>query len=128
MSDKKQKFSFRYQLKTFRFAFQGIGSFFTHEHKALIHTVAAITVVGAALTLKLSLTEWALITFAITLVLVTEIINSAIESVVDLVSSEQHPLAGRAKDLAAGAVLLSSLGAVAIGLFVFLPKIIAYVI
>ena len=81
----------------------------------LFHLVAAILVMVAALVLDLTLQEFALLALAITLVLFAELVNTAIEVVVDLVSPEYHPLAQRAKDVAAGAVLLASVGALVLG-------------
>jgi diacylglycerol kinase (ATP) len=81
----------------------------------LFHLVAAILVLVGAEVLHLSLQEFALLALAITLVLFAELVNTAIEVLVDLVSPEFHPLAQRAKDVAAGAVLLASVGAMILG-------------
>jgi len=81
----------------------------------LFHLVAAVLVLVGALVLRLSLNEFALLALAITLVLFAELVNTAIEVVVDLVSPDFHPLAQRAKDVAAGAVLLASVGATILG-------------
>jgi diacylglycerol kinase (ATP) len=81
----------------------------------LFHLVAAILVLVGALLLRLTLHEFALLALAITLVLFAELVNTAIEVVVDLVSPDFHPLAQRAKDVAAGAVLLASVGATVLG-------------
>jgi len=86
----------------------------TQRHM-LFHLVAAIMVMVMALLLRLTLHEFALLALAITLVLFAELVNTAIEVVVDLVSPEFHPLAQRAKDVAAGAVLLASVGAIVLG-------------
>lgn len=86
----------------------------TQRHM-LCHLVAAIFVLIGALVLHLSLHEFALLALAITLVLFAELVNTAIEVVVDLVSPDFHPLAQRAKDVAAGAVLLASAGALILG-------------
>ncbi len=86
----------------------------TQRHM-LFHLVAAILVLVSALVLRLSLHEFALLALAITLVLFAELVNTAIEVVVDLVSPDFHPLAQRAKDVAAGAVLLASVGAMVLG-------------
>ena len=86
----------------------------TQRHM-LFHLVAAILVLVGALVLRLSLYEFALLALAITLVLFAELVNTAIEVTVDLVSPESHPLARRAKDVAAGAVLLASVGALVLG-------------
>lgn len=81
------------------------------------HCLAAIAVVVVALFFRISATEFILLGFAVTLVLFAELINTAVEVVVDLVSPEFHPLAKRAKDVAAGAVLVASIGAIVMGYF-----------
>lgn len=86
----------------------------TQRHM-LFHLVAAILVLVIALLLRLTLHEFALLALAITLVLFAELVNTAVEVIVDLVSPEFHPLAQRAKDVAAGAVLIASVGAVVLG-------------
>ena len=86
----------------------------TQRHM-LLHLVVAIVVLVGSLVLHLTLYEFALLALAITLVLFAELVNTAIEVVVDLVSPEFHPLAQRAKDVAAGAVLLASVGATVLG-------------
>lgn len=86
----------------------------TQRHM-LFHLVAAILVLVAALALRLTLHEFALLALAITLVLFAELVNTAIEVTIDLVSPDFHPLAQRAKDVAAGAVLLASVGAMVLG-------------
>ena len=86
----------------------------TQRHM-LFHLVAAIFVLVVALVFRLTLNEFALLALAITLVLFAELVNTAVEVVVDLVSPEFHPLAQRAKDVAAGAVLIASVGAMVLG-------------
>ena len=83
------------------------------------HFFAAVVVLLLALFLGLSTLDFILLTFAVTLVLFAELMNTAIEVAVDLVSPEFHPLAQRAKDVAAGAVLVASLGAALMGFFAF---------
>jgi diacylglycerol kinase len=76
---------------------------------------------------QISLVEWAIIFVCFGLVLGGECLNSCIEAIVDLVSPEYNPLAGKAKDCAAGAVLLFSLGALAVGIILFAPRILALI-
>lgn len=83
------------------------------------HFLAAVAVLLLALALRLSALEFVLLVFAVTLVLLAELFNTAIEVLVDLVSPDYHPLAGRAKDVAAGAVLVASIGAVVMGYLAF---------
>ena len=83
------------------------------------HFIVAISVLLLALFLHLSALDFILLTFAITLVLFAELVNTAIEVVVDLVSPDFHPMAKQAKDIAAGAVLVASFGAIVMGFFAF---------
>jgi diacylglycerol kinase (ATP) len=85
------------------------------QRHMLLHLLAAMGVLLLALSLRLTLLEFALLAMAIVLVLFAELINTALEVVVDLVSPEYHPLARRAKDVAAGAVLVASIGALIMG-------------
>jgi undecaprenol kinase len=88
-----------------------------------IHAVAALAVVVAAALLRVPPASWALLALAIALVLAAELLNTALEAVVDLVSPGDHPLAKQAKDVAAGAVLVASLGALAAGAFVLWERL-----
>ncbi|MEA2720045.1 MAG: undecaprenol kinase [Candidatus Eremiobacteraeota bacterium] len=83
-----------------------------------VHAAIAVLVVAAGTVLRFSLVSWAVVTLAIGLVLAAELLNTAIEAVVDLVSPAEHPLAKRAKDVAAAGVLVASLAALAAGVFV----------
>ena len=88
-----------------------------------IHFVATVLVVGLGLWLRLATWEWCAVIGTFALVWMAEIFNTAIEALVDLLSPERRPLAGKVKDLAAGAVLAAALGALAIGAFIFGPKL-----
>lgn len=81
------------------------------------HCLSAVAVVVVALFFRISASEFMLLALAVTLVLFAELINTAVEVLVDLVSPEFHPLAKRAKDVAAGAVLVTAIGAVVMGYF-----------
>ena len=111
------------RLHSFACAFRGLAGMFSSQLNARIHAVATVVVLGAGWWLCLSATEWALIVGVIALVWTAEAVNTAVEHVVDLVSPEEHPLAGKAKDVAAGAVLAASIGAAIVGAIVFGPKI-----
>ncbi len=80
-----------------------------------IHAAIAVVIVAGGSLLRLSALSWAVVALAIALVLAAEALNTALEAVVDLVSPADHPLAKRAKDVAAAAVLIASLGAAAAG-------------
>jgi diacylglycerol kinase len=109
--------------KSFRYALQGITLLFATQSNARIHLFAALAVVSMGLYLGLERMEWVAIVICTVLVISLEAVNTAIESLTDLVSPDQHPLAGQAKDLAAGAVLIAALGAALVGCIIFLPKI-----
>lgn len=87
------------------------------------HAMAAILVLGAAWWVRLSRWEWALVIYAIGSVITAEVMNTALELAVDLAQPKFHPLAGMAKDVAAGAVLVTALQSVVIGLFIFGPPL-----
>jgi diacylglycerol kinase len=111
------------RMRSFGYAFKGIAVLFGSQAHAKIHFVATLLAIGLGIGVGLQAVEWALLAIAITMVWVAEGINTAIEFVVDLASPDHHVLAGKAKDVAAGAVLLASFGALAVGAFLFLPKI-----
>jgi undecaprenol kinase/diacylglycerol kinase (ATP) len=117
------KRSFRYQLKTFRFALSGLRWFFTSEVKSRIHLLCAIAAVIIGIVLKISVLQWTIITLVIGLVFVVEILNTCIELIVDRVDKEFSEIAKRIKDLAAGAVFISAIAALVIGFMIFLPRI-----
>jgi len=110
--------------KSFGYAFKGIGYALKTQHNIWIHYLLAIAVLAFGFWLNVNQTEWILLVFAIGFVLVSELFNTAIEVLVDLVSPEQNPKAGLTKDIAAGAVLVAAITAASIGLIIFIPKII----
>ena len=110
------------RLKSFRYAFRGIRVVFGTEANMQIHIVITILVIVCGIVFSISLTEWMFCLLCIGLVVSAEMINTALENVVDLASPEQHPLAGKAKDIAAGAVLICAIISVLIGLLIFVPK------
>jgi len=114
-------------LDSFRYASAGLRYLFTTQRNARIQAgVGGIALLLGA-TLRISRTEWAILVLLIALVLVLEALNSAIEATVNLVTSEYHPLAKIAKDVAAGAVWLLALASVVIGAIIFLPRLLALV-
>ena len=91
------------------------------QHNAWIHAAFTIAVVASGLFFRLTKTEWTLIVLAIVSVWTAEALNTAFEFLTDVASPEFHPLAEKAKDVAAGAVLITAFGSVLIGLLVFGP-------
>ncbi|MGM1046574.1 MAG: diacylglycerol kinase family protein [Bacillota bacterium] len=111
---------------TFNCAVQGIIHAFKAERNMKIHTAAAVVVFTAAALLGLTPIRWLFLGLAVTLVITAELINTAVEAVVDLVSPDVHPLARIAKDTAAGAVLITALFAVVVGIMVFYEPVISW--
>lgn len=101
-------------------AARGLGVLLSQPN-ARIHLVAAILVMALGWKLAITRAEWLAVTLAMALVITAEALNTAIEYAVDLVSPQWQPLARDIKDVAAAAVLVSSLGATAVGLLVFIP-------
>jgi diacylglycerol kinase len=115
-------FSLRNRIKSFFYAFRGLKTFFQTQHNSWIHALATVIVIILGNMVKLSTAEWFWIGLAIALVFITEMLNTAIEFLTDLVSPEYHPLAKKTKDVAAGAVLIAAFFAVIIGILVFTSK------
>lgn len=104
-------------------AYSGLSYCLCTQRNLRIHLAITALVLVASAVLQVSLTELAVLVFCIAVVIVAEMLNTALECVVDLVTSDHHPLAKLSKDISAGAVLVASLGAAAVGAFIFLPKI-----
>ena len=111
------------RLQSFAYALKGLRVLFQSQVNARIHLVAAALVLGLGAALGLSAGEWIGLVVAITLVMIAEALNTALEFVVDLASPQWRALARDAKDVAAASVLLASIGALAIGAIIVLPKI-----
>ena len=111
--------------KSFGYAFEGIGTCIKKERNMKIHCAAAVLVVIAGVILKISLLEWCICLTLFGLIMALELVNTAVEAVVDLVTKEQRRRAKLAKDTAAGAVLIAAITAAVIGGIIFVPKILA---
>jgi diacylglycerol kinase (ATP) len=115
----------RQRLNSFKYAIAGIREVVHSQPNMKIHLAVGLLAVLAGFYFSLSLTEWCAVVVAILVVLTAEAFNTALEHLTNLVSPDYHPLAGKAKDAAAGAVLLSAIGACCIGLLIFLPKVLS---
>ncbi|MEA4883479.1 MAG: diacylglycerol kinase family protein [Clostridia bacterium] len=113
--------------ESFGFAGLGIAHAYRTERNLRIHVVAVVLVGAMCMVLRVDSREVCLLALAATIVLSAEMINTAVELCVDLVTQEFHPLAAAAKNVAAGAVLVSVVGAVAVGLGVFGPRLFAII-
>jgi diacylglycerol kinase len=110
-------------LGSFAHAWDGVMHAVRTQRNARVHLVAAACALTLGVVLHISALEFALVFLAIMAVLVAELFNTVVEAVVDLMTSEYHPLARVAKDVAAGAVLLCAMFAAVIGLLVFGPHL-----
>lgn len=115
--------SFTKLLRSFGYAFKGIGYAATTQLNFRVHLVATITAIFMGIWLQIAADEWRWILLCITLVLVTELFNTAIETLTDLVSPGYNEKAGRVKDVAAAAVVVAALFAFITGIIIFLPKL-----
>ncbi len=108
---------------SFRYAFEGVRTVFQEERNMRSHTLSALATIIVSLFLPLVLNEWLWILLVCFLVIVMEIWNTVVENIIDLVSPEYHPLAKKVKDMAAAAVLSTSMFAIIVGTIILLPKI-----
>jgi undecaprenol kinase len=108
---------------SFGFAFSGITETFKSEQNFRIHCIISIIVILTAIALDFSNLRMVILLIVIGIVLALELINTAIEKTVDLITLESHPFAKQAKDAAAGAVLVFSIFAVIIGILLFIEPL-----
>lgn len=110
-------------IRSFHFAFSGLWYSIRTQRNMRVHLLITLLAIIAGILLHISAVEFALIFVAILIVFTAEMFNTVFELCVDLASPEYHPLAKIAKDVAAGAVLLSAMLSVVIGLFIFVPHL-----
>jgi len=121
----QKRFSLVARTKSFAHAFRGVGIIVKTTHNFWVQIFFALVAVILGFIFRISEIEWVLIIMSAGFVLATEAINTAIEIDIDLTSPNYHPYARDTKDVAAGAVLISAIVALAVGLIIFLPKIVA---
>lgn len=109
--------------RSFGYAFAGIWTGIRKERNMKIHCTALLMVVIAGIAFRITVSEWCICIVLCALVMSLELVNTAVEAVVDLVTEEKKPLAKTAKDTAAGAVLIAAIASVIIGLLIFVPHI-----
>lgn len=122
-SNSSNSFSFTGRIRSIQHALDGIVVMLTGQHNAWVHTVVTVIVLICGYLFEVNTAEWSLLVLAIISVWVAEALNTAFELLCDVASPEFHPLVKKSKDVAAGAVLLSAIGAVTIGMIIFLPYI-----
>ena len=113
------------RLKSFVYAFQGVRTMFGETPNATIHLILYVLAITLGIALKISSTEWLAVCIVIGFVFAMEAINTAVEKLADYACNKQlDPTIKKVKDLAAAGVLFAALAALAVGMIVFLPKII----
>ncbi len=116
-------FSLAARARSFGFAFHGIAAAFRTQHNMWIHALVTLAVCGLGWMFRVSSVEWCILLLAIALVFTAELLNSAFEALCDVVSPDYHPMVRRAKDVSAGAVLASAIGAALVGAIIFGPRL-----
>ena len=128
MNSKKQnankQMSFKRFLNSIKYSVQGLVHGYKNEQSLWLHGISSILAIILGIILNISFNQWAIILIALVVVLAVELLNTAIEATVDLVTKEIHPLAKVAKDSASAAAFVSSIVATIICLFIFIPYII----
>lgn len=112
---------------SFKYGIAGIAHAIRTQANFRIHLSISFVVIIAGLLLRSSNAEWAILVLTMMIVLAAELFNTSIEAALDRVSPEQHPLVKVAKDAAAGAVLITAIGAVVIGVLIFGPKLLGLI-
>lgn len=122
---KEKPFTWSKRIRSFVFAFKGIIHLFKYQHNARIHFSILVIVISLGLYLRISNCEWVYITIVSGFVIASELINSSIEYLCDIVSPDFHQLIEHIKDMAAAAVLIAAISSLIIGFLIFIPKILA---
>lgn len=125
LREKNKKLGFGRFLKSFKHSISGLKYAYRYEQSMLIHVVVTLGVLIGGFIFRIDVKEWMFVIVLMGTVMGAELLNTAIEAVVDLVSPEYHELAKIAKDTASAAVLVFSTSAFIVGLIVFLPRIIS---
>ena len=123
MNDKR-RFSFQARLSSFGYAFSGLWSFLRSEHNAWIHLFVATVTLILSFLVHISAGEWIAVILCMAMVITTEILNTVIEKIMDHLSPEYSTSVKTIKDMAAAAVLVTSIAAAITGLIIFIPRFI----
>jgi diacylglycerol kinase (ATP) len=121
-----ERFSIVARLRSFKFAISGLTFVLRSQHNAQVHLAISTAVGVAGFVFGLSKADWLAILIAMSIVWIAETLNTAVEYVCDVVSPEFNTNVARAKDIAAGAVLISAVFAVIVGALVFVPYLVSW--
>lgn len=118
----QNKFSIQEKIKSLKYALNGLKIFIKQEHNSWLYLIMIFLSTGFGIYFEISRYEWFFQIILIIVVLVAELFNSSIESVIDLISPQFHPLAKKAKDLASSAILIIIIGILLLFFMIYLPK------
>jgi len=121
-----QRFSLAGRIQSFRHAVHGIILMLKSQHNAWIHATASVIILLVAALFRISPQEWCWLVIAIMAVWTAEALNTALEFLANVASAEFHPLVAKAKDVAAGAVLISAIGSVVIAALILGPYVVKF--
>jgi diacylglycerol kinase len=121
------KFSLKARLHSFRYAFKGLGTLLKFEHNSRIQLFAAVVIIILGLIMKIGLSEWSLLVIVISMVFITELLNSSLESLGDKINPQFDEMIGRAKNYSAAAVFIAAVAAIAVGAIIFFPRFWAFI-
>jgi len=124
--EEHKKMSFKRFLNSFKYSLEGLCYAYANEQSLWIHALGSCTIVFLGFLLQVSFNQWAILIIALVVVLAVELLNTAIEAAVDLVTEEIHPLAKIAKDCGSAAAFVTAMMLTVICLFIFIPKIVAF--
>lgn len=119
----KRPFEFTGRIRSFKYAGKGVLLTLRSQHNAWIHAVATVAVAAASVIFQITRVEWCLIILACAAVWTAEALNTAFEFLADATTKDFHPVIGQAKDVAAGAVLITAIAATAVGGVIFVPYV-----
>ena len=120
----KRRFEFSARVRSFAYALRGLGVMLRSQHNAWIHAAATVAAIAAGVFWRIDRCEWIALALAVVAVWTAEALNTAFEFLADATSPMFHPLVGKAKDVAAAAVLIAAIGAAVVGVLVFWPHLI----
>lgn len=124
-SQNLKQLGFKRMLKSFKFSFDGLKYAYLHEQSLILHIMVMAIIIAFGVGFSITPIQWVITLIMGALILVTELFNTSIEAVVDMVTEEYHPLAKIAKDTASAACFIADLMAAGMWLVVFIPKIIS---
>lgn len=119
------QFSWAARARSFAYAGRGLICAVREEHNARLHLAAAVLVTALGITLQFTAAEWARIIFAVALVFIAELLNTALEHLCDVISPDPNASIGKAKDIAAAAVLIAAVAACAVLATILLPRLLS---